>query len=178
MRIVSSNSAADIACHRAKDRVAEALRELAANMLRVTRGAGRSYELKAQAEALTKAMQDHWDACGVWPSSDELDRALSIAQERDLEALSDREYEWASSQEKMVRGALQVAASTLLGQRTQRAAGQREMFDGLTGVERIRAENRRAGRAPAFKGSTDATKDALERARARAARPRRGQPKD
>ncbi len=144
MKVVSSNTETEVACHRAKDEVEWALRDLTANLIRVTRGAGRSHDIRRQMVLVLQAMQAHWDACGMWPSSYELDQMLSIRDDERLDRLNDRDIEWAFAEFKMVRGALQVAASTLLDQSTQRAAGHTELFDGLRQLERMREENRRA----------------------------------
>ena len=97
MRIVSENTETEIARHqaeiardRAMNEASWALRELTANLLRVTRGAGKPYEIVRQAQALIEAMIDYRDAAGYFPSSDELADALSAERDPEfLERLSD-----------------------------------------------------------------------------------------
>jgi len=64
MRVVSENSETDIARSRALIDVECALRELAANTLRVIRGAGEPDELGEQMIKVLDAMFAHRDAAG------------------------------------------------------------------------------------------------------------------
>jgi hypothetical protein len=143
LKLVSSNTDAEIACQRAKGDVDSALCELTANLLRVTRGAGKAYEIRRQAIELVTAMQAHWDACGMWPSADELTAAVSLKDQWRGEGSSDQEGERLNAIRHMVGGSLQMAASSLLDQRTQFAAGETELFAGVREIERMREEKRR-----------------------------------
>ncbi len=66
----------------AKEAVGWPLRELAANIIRVVRGAGKSYEIAGQCVSVIEAFQQYRDKVGQWPSSWEIDQALSISRER------------------------------------------------------------------------------------------------
>jgi hypothetical protein len=59
MRIVSENSEADIARNNATTDVYNSLRELTANLLRATRGAGRAWEIGRQAQALIESLIEY-----------------------------------------------------------------------------------------------------------------------
>lgn len=168
MKVVSSYSDSQLACRRAKDDVAEAIRNLTANLLRVTRGAGKAHEIRRQAIVLIAAMQAHWDACGMWPSSEDLESTLSLSEEPS--GVAGREALWQYAEEAMVKGALQMAASTLLEQRTQRAAGHTQLFKGLIEIERMREENHREffGQPKAAKVRQDREALAKLQARSRA----------
>jgi hypothetical protein len=48
------------------------------------------------------------------------------------------------AEERIIRGVLQVVASRLVHQRTQEAAGDSEMYDGIRSLENLRAEARKA----------------------------------
>lgn len=69
---------------------------------------------------------------------------MAMSLNRDDEQIEPTD--WESGIDDMMRGGLQYAASTLLGQGTQARAGQAEMFRGLTVIEAIREGNRRGRR--------------------------------
>jgi hypothetical protein len=131
MRLVSENSDAELARRRALERVEAALHELGANMLRVIRGAGRPYELGSQASEFSLAMQAHFDAARMYPSSDELAEMLSISHDFSSHRMDEIDRQRYHDEERIIRGALQIAASRLLRQRTQEAAGSRDLWKGL-----------------------------------------------
>lgn len=135
--------------HRVCDQLHWRLRDLAANMMRVARGAGKPYEIGKQCVSVIDAMQSYRNLAGFYPSSGELSEMLNLRQfERD-HGLRGSESAWYMAEQKMVRGALQMAASTLLGQNTQHAAGSTELFEGFEVIEEIRDENSRRARRTA-----------------------------
>jgi hypothetical protein len=84
--IVSENSEADIARHSALARVEWRLRELAANLLRIIRGAGKPYEVMLQMGELAEAIQAYQDVSGR-PPWDQFNRALDVS--RNIKAMQD-----------------------------------------------------------------------------------------
>jgi hypothetical protein len=63
---------------------------LTANLLRVTRGAGKLEEIGRQAQSLIEAIIEYRDAAGQMPFLDELTNSLSAERDRDfIEGLSD-----------------------------------------------------------------------------------------
>lgn len=142
MRIVAENSETDIAKRHAEMQAQSNLRELAANLLRVVRGAGRPEALGQQAAAFVHALYAYQEAFGHYPSADVHAAAIRI-EECTLD-LDEGEHVRMRGQEMAVRGALQIAASELLGQRTQQRAGESELFDGFRmmeqGREMVRAQ--------------------------------------
>jgi hypothetical protein len=145
MRVVSENSEAEIARQRAWSEVESHLRELAANFMRVTRGAGKPWEIGRQAQSLINAMQEHWDAVGHYPGSEAISNALSLDLDPDVRArMSAENMVEIYARQKIVRGCLQFAASHLLGQMTQESAGRSEMHDGMRDWDKaIEASNKR-----------------------------------
>jgi hypothetical protein len=107
----------------------QALRELAAKLLRIARGAGRPLELEVLAGAYLGACNEYRQATGY---------GLRINAVRDmLRVRSDLppDREWTDEQrrrndgeEQMVSGALQIAASRFVGQRAQELRGLDEML--------------------------------------------------
>jgi hypothetical protein len=141
MKIISSQSDEDIRRNEAAADMAYAIRILAANLLRVVRGAGKAYGLLPQCLACVEAARAYYDAHGHWPSThlysewlnwDSAESAIPI-DKRSAYAI---EREMAERQ--IARGVLQIVASRLLGERPQEAAGHREFADGLDILERAR----------------------------------------
>ncbi|WP_145925960.1 hypothetical protein [Shinella sp. HZN7] len=143
IRLAVKNHERDINRHRAEVDLQWPLKELAANLIRVVRGAGKPYELGRQCADVVKAYHDYRDRVGEWPSSYSVGEILSI-RHRENRAATDRAMEWEDAVQQMIAGGLQAAASQLLGQLTQERAGEREIFDGLRIIERQREENRAA----------------------------------
>jgi hypothetical protein len=123
--------------------VTDRLCELAANILRSVRGAGKPYQIGRHAQALTDAMVAYRDAVGHYPSDEELAAALDveISEER-LDQMSDEQQAVVQARQQIIRGALQVAASRLVDQRPQEAAGMTEIDDGIRDLEKAREERR------------------------------------
>lgn len=123
--------------------VEDALRELAANIVRVVRGAGMAPRIGSQAHSLIEAMVAYQKVVGHWPVSEEISAALDVSDpDESLDRMDDDALEYASARQAIVRGALQIAASKLVGQRTQEAAGESELFDGIKRLEKVREERR------------------------------------
>lgn len=123
----------------ALERIEWTIRDLAANIMRVTRGAGQPEALPRQAAEFVRAVTDHKDAAGTFPLADAYVKALDI-REDDPRFRADPHY---YGQQSIIRGSLQMVASDLLGQRTQEAAGETEMYRGIIMIEEARAEARK-----------------------------------
>jgi hypothetical protein len=145
MRIVSEKSEADLARERASDRVGWKLRELTANLLRITRGAGKPEEIMRQMNGLTAAIQSFWEAVGLSPYADEFSRALDVSNDLETKRHWRPEDRYRDdAEERIIRGVLQIVASRLVHQRAQETIGRSEMYDGINAIEDIRAEERKA----------------------------------
>jgi hypothetical protein len=116
--------------------VATALRALTANLLRVTRGAGRPDQIVMQTAALGEAFAAYRKASGEDPRPPDMAAALAL---RDVPGDGESWPEWDRAVREMVDGALQVAAAELLDQPAQAAAGRREMFTGHREIEKLHA---------------------------------------
>src|SRR5580698_9889249 len=138
MRTVSENSQTELARRRASDQVDGKIRELTANLLRITRGAGKPQEIMQQMNDLAAAIWSFWDSVGLSPYADEFSRALDVSN--DLETTSQRSAEDRYRDEVedlIIRGVLQIVASRLVRQKTQEAAGRSEMVLGLRALEEL-----------------------------------------
>ena len=131
-----ADAAADVNRRGAENDARDAARVLAANIIRVVRGAGRPDEIGLQAVALVEAMQRHWETTQSWPN-EEIANELRLAS-REPRTVDGIWSEWESAEHRMITGALQIAASRLIDQPTQEAAGRREMITGLMRIEAIR----------------------------------------
>jgi hypothetical protein len=156
MKVVSEKSEAEIERlrkERERDRLTEnlkwALRELTANLLRVCRGAGKPYEIGSQANAVVEAIVTFRKATGSFPDSYGLTNMLRSPHA--LEKLLDKGVDPTNHEDYLartdavqtiVRGALQIAASELLGQRTQVTRGEDELYQGIGALEKWRERKR------------------------------------
>jgi hypothetical protein len=126
-----------------------ALREAAANMLRIIRGAGRPNTLLKQMSDVVAAAAKCEDVTDQLPIE-----ILKVVLHRANEAKAIRErrragkideasvkrwhedgtFDELEARDSIKAGVLQIIASELVGQPTQACAGQSEMYDGVNGV--------------------------------------------
>lgn len=164
IRVVSERSEAEIKRQRATDALDGPLRQLASNILRIVRGAGKPYDLYEQMLAVLQAMNDYRDAVGAWPSSFEMDKILNARVERnwsdeDLKRWTEGgTLEMELAFDAICRGALQNVASKLVDQKLQIAAGENEVYEAVYRIEALRegwrkerARQAQQARAPARK---------------------------
>lgn len=133
MRLVSINSEEDFAKQRALDDIRWPMKELAANMVRVVRGAGRAYDLPRQMVEVIRRVEDYHAAVGCYPSDLEISEMVSL---RHIEKTGKDEL--SAGINKTVQGALQYAASAVVSQATQQSNGENELFEGLRWIEQGR----------------------------------------
>lgn len=139
-----------------------ALRETAANMLRIIRGAGKPYDLLLQLQKTLETAVKYQEAHGRFPDVAgylRFESEYQQIQERFYRGELDQSYrrEWwddgtfsrMMAEHKIVRGALQMVASELIGQSTQRCAGHSELHDGIQRLDQIRDEKIKKERAAA-----------------------------
>jgi hypothetical protein len=116
------------------------LRQLAANVIRVVRGAGSSSDLVRQCHKVVECAHAYHEAAGHWPPAFELSEMLRI-DEQDVKGSDfwiNRHY----AKEQMVSGALRLTAGRLVEQKLQEGHGEREMMDGFRSLERLFEESR------------------------------------
>jgi hypothetical protein len=135
-----------------------AIRETAANMLRIIRGAGKPYELLMQMKKTIDSAIKFQEIHGYWPNDvmanelrlqDETDDCLergrsgALALEHIYRWTKDGTFEQMSAEHTLYRGVLQIIASRMIGQNTQERAGDSEFHQGLRELEEIREKRRR-----------------------------------
>jgi len=145
LKVVSSQTSTQIERTRAEGDLEFPFRNLAANVIRTVRGAGRPEEMVAQMLACIDAAEAYRKLVGHYPKPKIYRRFLNLAEfyfdpttwadEREKEAIKQLAmsgYPERIEGERMIhRGALQVAASRLLGQHTQEVLGDHEMYAGV-----------------------------------------------
>ncbi|NOJ40801.1 hypothetical protein [Bradyrhizobium australiense] len=142
----------------AKHELSGALREVAANMVRIVRGAGKPHELLIQMKAVIDSAIKFRDLHGYWPNdvianalqlTDEMQDCLDRGRAGTLDQAhidrwwKDGTFDKMMAEHTMYKGVLQIVASGLIGQNTQQRAGESEFHDGLRRFERIREEQLR-----------------------------------
>jgi hypothetical protein len=174
---------------RTKSMVNWALRDLAANVLRVVRGSGEPYRIFQQAEKFVEAYRAA-DAMGLWPVHLIDVNGLAEPCKALYGGLSSEEYytlpieerERGRYESQIISGALQVAASELLGQATQCTKGHSEIWDAVMGIQRLNEDHRKQRDGGVAPGPIDATSSAdtvaLFKARLNALAPRKQKPKN
>lgn len=145
LKVVSSQTSTQIERNRAEGDLEFPFRNLAANVIRTVRGAGRPEDMVAQMLACLDAAEAYRKLTGHYPKAKIYRRFLNLAEfyfdpttwadEREKEAIKQLAmsgYPERIEGERMIhRGALQVAASRLLGQHTQEVLGDHEMYAGV-----------------------------------------------
>jgi hypothetical protein len=128
-RIVDYDFQAQMGRERALGGVERAVRELAANIMRVVHGSGRPEMIGPQAQALIHAMDAHRSIAGHAPAPHEIAAVLNVVAKAERVALLnlDREAEMRATQ-NLISRALPIAASRLNEIRTHAPGGA----EGLT----------------------------------------------
>jgi len=132
-----------------------AIRDAAANMLRIIRGAGKPYELLMQMKKSIDSAIKFQELHGYWPFDviasdllieDEMETFLARGREGTTDQATidrwwkDGTFDRMMAEHRIYRGALQAIASELIGQNIQKRSGEREFHEGLRDWIRIRDE--------------------------------------
>jgi hypothetical protein len=131
IHIVSEQSEADIEKNRTREALGFALRAMAANLLRIIRGAGKSYELPRDMAECVRLFQAYYDAHAMWPDSFTFQQALDFdTEDRDRLSKNMTESDWeewhiARAEYDICRASLQLVASRLIHQPVQERRGHR-----------------------------------------------------
>jgi hypothetical protein len=141
----------------AKHEFSWAIRDTAANMLRIIRGAGKPFELLLQMKKAIDSAIKFQELHNHWPDDviandlqleDEMEKVLARRREGALDQVTtdrwwkDGTFDRMMAEHTIYRGALQAIASELIGQNTQKRSGESEFHDGI----RQWSEYRRTGK--------------------------------
>jgi hypothetical protein len=139
----------------AKQEFSEAIRETAANMLRIIRGAGKPHELLGQMKAAIDSAIKFRELHNQWPFDvistdllleDEMETILAKGQRGEIdEARIDRwwkdgRFDRMMAKHTISKGVLRVIASELIGQDLQKSHGDDEFHQGIQHWIRVRDE--------------------------------------
>ncbi|WP_128925756.1 hypothetical protein [Bradyrhizobium guangxiense] len=142
----------------AKGDISWAVRECAANLLRIVRGAGKPHELLLQMKKVIDSAVKFQEVHGYWPDDviaaelhldDERQEILERCRAGNLSQAdidrwrNDGTLDEMSAEYITFCGALQVIASRMIGQKTQESAGDSEFHRGLRELEEVREGRRR-----------------------------------
>jgi len=170
MRLVINQDDDEIARRRAERLAMSALRTVAANLMRVTRGSGKPEEIVLQLDRLVTDLRAYREISKEWPSADTFARALDIRSDKLDRARENPDYfDESIAQLKIVRAALGVAAAQLLGQATQISTSNHELYAGATDLRNALDEQNR-------RWAARSQKKTLAAARALASKPRKPKP--
>ena len=122
----------------------KAVRDMAANMLCVISGAGKSHELLVQMKNVIDQAIEFQELHGHFPEisnflmiQNEHQKHIDRARAGELDQASvdrwwkDGTFEQMMAEHKIMCGALQAVASQLIAQETQNISGERELHDGI-----------------------------------------------
>lgn len=160
MQVVSERTEAEIRAHQALAKVKGPMRRLAANLLRVVRGAGSSAELGQQMVACIIAMDAYRDAVGhgvpSWDLNEMLDPQVAYSEARPWVKSNDEDLaRWEedgtadaqAAEMDIQKACLQMVASTLVDQLTQKRRGEHDLYEGIRRLEAARERSRAYHRA-------------------------------
>lgn len=145
MELRIDNSERDLRTNEATYHVKHALIELTANLLRVTRGAGKPYEILSQARELLAASKEYGDVVGQAPFFGDI--VTVNPRYENLGNIAEVSYSQSNegyAKDEMLRGALQIVASRLLSQNTQERRGDSELHEGMRRWEEAIAQRNKA----------------------------------
>lgn len=142
---ISESPGTDFPSEHACDGFELPLRELAANILRIIRGGGRPTDLALQARSFLEAVTRYGDEVGTQPTREAFAGALAIELDRELLSGGDLlQRQIFDGRELLIRAALEVAASRLMREPSDEAAGLGEMVQGFHDIEEARQSRRRS----------------------------------
>lgn len=167
LRVAAENDRSVLDHERARRDIEWPLRNLAANMMRISRGAGAPYEVGRQCQDVVESFVAYWKRCGVWPSSEEVSEILSF---RESPHPRDLIYDLERAIEEVTKGALRFAAGRLVDQRMQADHGEKELLAGVDRIERYREEMRAYWAKKAAESQKPKTPPAKKRTAAKAKR--------
>ena len=144
MRIVSENSDEDLKRREIDAEFRWAIRELAANLMRITRGSGKPHEIGRQAQDMINIIDRYRLEVGHFPWARDLSSHLDIWTGWDeREKLGEVEFHCQTEEERLLRAALQLVASRMLGQRLQESPAETELLLAIKSLGEAREERRK-----------------------------------
>lgn len=123
--------------------IGSGLRQLTANLIRISRGSGSLHEVEAQVMELAELFAKHRNITSHGVSPHIFDKALNYDPVTSLEDQETATLQRVRSQ--IVRGALQIAASALVDNNTTKHQGETELLEGQLQWEELRNKSAAKG---------------------------------
>lgn len=146
LRVIVGLPDPEIKRRRAEDRLRVPIRELASNVMRVVRGAGRPDDLLEQMQRVIDVSAEYREAVGMWPDGGLFAEMLHLDDEyRDSDSGLERAVH------PVCRSVLQICASRLVKQDMQLRTAESELRTKMLDTvrdhdERLRVRNKRSKR--------------------------------
>lgn len=137
LRVVAERSAEEIKKQEAIAALKAALVDLAGNLIRVVRGAGRPQDIIRHLNDFASAFNGYSTAHGHGPSAHILGSMVKFDPDLDMTA-DDDHFDLEICEQAICRSALQIVASTLLDQRMPRSQAEGEMQNSIRRIEELR----------------------------------------
>jgi hypothetical protein len=117
------------------------LRDLASNVMRVSRGAGKPYEIFDNCCQVVVSFREYFDLQGTAPPSWDISEILRFRnlQLRRYGSLPDDLVDFF---ERAASGALRMSAGRLAADKLQASHGENELFESILEIERFRSNRR------------------------------------
>jgi len=140
LRVVAETSKEAIERKRVTDALEAPLEHLAANVMRIVRGAGKPELLLRQMSDLLELAAEYKAVCGHLPRAHDIASILHASRDQDPDEL---EFERQFAFDVICRGALQKLAARIMDQPLQVQSGEQEMSHGIEMLERAIKERAR-----------------------------------
>lgn len=194
IKVVSSQTHTDVEREQTLGDFKWAARELAANVLRLVRGGGKAYEIPENIDNLYHAMARYREVHHAYPSQYEWNRALHANKAwselrprwdpdninfKDMDEGDRLAFDQMIAISGIRDGMLQMAASMLIHQVPQQAAGEREFYQSFHELVDLRERSRKHyQRLSGHPGETERVLAKLRRAAeaAKKAKPKKRKP--
>jgi hypothetical protein len=135
VKLVVENDPAEVMRRREFHNVRFFLVKLAANMLRVSRGAGRPSDIGMQCLELLKSFEKYREVVGQNPLSQDIADALNFRNSREANGYPEYENGRTRAIHEILAGSLQYVASEYLNQHPQIATGETQLLEGIRKLE-------------------------------------------
>ena len=139
LRVVSSRTELEVRQQRCCDSIRCSLQKLAANLIQVTLGEGRSHDIGKQCVVVITALEDYRELVGTYPDGRFLVASLDITRDYEIfRGAGEGELDLAMAEDSVVRAGTPAAAYRLLGQTIQMSRARSDLLDGFEALQRAR----------------------------------------
>ena len=155
VKLVVENDPAEVKRRREFHNVRFFLVKLAANMLRVSRGAGRPSDIVEQCLALLESFEDYRKEVGQYPLPQDIADALNFRNSRVSHGYPDYVSGRTTAIQEIIAGSLQYVASEYLNQHPQIATAKNQLQDGIRQLDAFHAAERKEWQKERVKAAMD-----------------------